>query len=211
VIAAGGRQAAAASAHVEDTPQSHQLLGQFANRYGAPTRTFVLGISMGGAIGLKLTETYPDQIDGSLLVSGVVGGSRAEVNYIGDVRVLWDYFYPGTIPGSLFDVPQGADEVNAGIARYQATRDAEAFLARAYEPRGTIRVPVLTLHGTRDPVVPIFHEALLAQRAAERGNSQYLLQQTRDGFGHVVFPPDAIPQAFLDLVTWVTTGSRPAV
>jgi len=280
----------------EGTRQSHQLLGLFADRFGAPTRTFVLGVSMGGVIGLKLTETYPGQIDGSLLVSGVVGGSRAEVNYIGDVRVLWDYFYPGTIPGSLFDVPEGVpfdpnwvlqaistpegsaklpiflalaasrglpigpgnepvvglihalgfqwvgamdlfdrthghvlydnadvvytvpgvpvtvlDALNDGVARYRATPDAEAFLDRNYEPSGALKVPVVTLHGTRDPVVPIFHEDLLVQRAQERGCAGNLLQRRPAAFGHVVFAADAIPQAFFELVTWATTGTKPNV
>lgn len=280
----------------EGTRQSHQLLGMFADRFGAPARTFVLGVSMGGAIGLELTEKYPGQVDGSLLVSGVVGGSRAEVNYVGDIRVLWDYFYPNTIPGSLFEVPQGtafnpnwvlaaistpegsaklplflafaasrglplgpgnepvvaainalgfqwvgamdlferthshvlydnmnvtyaapgvppsvAAALNAGVARYHATPDAAAFLDRCYEPKGTLKVPVVTLHGARDPVVPYFHEQLLGQRVAEQGNSQFLLQERRDTFGHVVFPADAIPTAFMHLVNWVTTGNKPVV
>jgi pimeloyl-ACP methyl ester carboxylesterase len=279
----------------EGARQSHQLLGVFADRFGQPNCTLLMGVSLGGIIGLELTEKYPGQINGSLLVSGVVGGSRAEVNYIGDMRVLWDYFYPGTIPGSLFDVPEGvafdpnwvlaaistpdgqqkllpllafaasrglpigpgnepvvglinalgfqwvgaadlfdrthghvlydntevryaapgvpqviADGVNAGVARYEATPDAEAFLRRCYEPRGSIKVPVLTLHGRRDPVVPIFHEPLLANIVAQNGDANLLVQRGKDEFGHVVFQPEDIPTAFLDLVQWVKFGIKPA-
>lgn len=281
-------------AAAEGTRQSHQLLGTFTSKFGKPNCVLVLGVSLGGIIGLELTEKYPDQIDGSLLVSGVVGGSRAEVNYVGDIRALWDYFYPGTIPGSIFDVPAGVpfdpnwvlgaistpegqqklplflafaasrglpigpgnepvvgaiqalgfhwigamdlfdrahdhvlydnrnvrytapgvpqpivDAVNSGIARFDASADAEGFLDRCYEPRGTLRIPVLTLHGTRDPVVPAFHEQLLADRVAESDNIDMLVQRNRDEFGHVVFQPADIPVAFGDLVKWVKLGVKP--
>lgn len=278
----------------EGARQSHQLLGLFKGRFGKPNCTLVLGVSLGGLIGLELTERFPREIDGSLLVSGVVGGTRAEVDYIGDVRVLWDYFYPGTIPGSLFEVPDGVsfdpswvigpistpegqqrlplllalagarglpvesggeavvglihalgfhwlgamdlfdrthghvlydnmavayaapgvpqsvlDAVNAGVARYDATADADAFLERCYEPRGTIEAPVLTLHGRRDPVVPQWHQRLLASRVGGRANGRLLVQRTADTFGHVVFDPTEIPEAFMDLVQWVKAGIAP--
>src|SRR5262245_58445218 len=63
----------------EGARQSHQLLGAFADRYGKPNCTLLLGVSLGGIIGLELTEKYPEEINGSLLVSGVTGGSRAEI------------------------------------------------------------------------------------------------------------------------------------
>ena len=95
----------------EGARQSHQLIGLFTDHFSEPNCTLLLGVSLGGIIGLELTEKYGKQIDGSLLVSGVTGGSRAEISYIGDVRVLWDYFYPGTIPGSLFEVPAGLSKM----------------------------------------------------------------------------------------------------
>ena len=36
---------------------------------------------------------------------GPVGDFRAQVNYIGDARVLFDYFFPGILPGTLTNVP----------------------------------------------------------------------------------------------------------
>jgi hypothetical protein len=34
-----------------------------------------------------------------------VGGTPLELQYIGDVRVLFDFFYPGVLPGNAIDVP----------------------------------------------------------------------------------------------------------
>lgn len=281
----------------EGTRQGHQLLGVFADRFGSPNHTFLVGASLGGIIGIKMVETYGSRIDGALLVSGVMGGTRAEVNYIGDIRVLWDQFFPGTIPGSVFDVPAGVafdpawvvgaistaegqakfrlflafaaargmrfeptgnepvlatlnalgfhwmgamdlfdrshdhvlyenrdvrysapgvpqaivDAVNAGVARYAATRDAEAFLDRNYEPDGDLATRVLTLHGLRDPAVPAFHEDLYVAKVAARGKSELLASRKMNRFGHVVFDPADIPTAFLDLVRWVKEGTKPAV
>jgi len=89
--------------------QSHQLRGVFASRIGQPARTYLVGVSLGGIIGALLLERFPEQYDGGLLVSGVVGGSVKEMTYIGDIRVLFDAMYPGVLPGDLLHVPEGTD------------------------------------------------------------------------------------------------------
>jgi hypothetical protein len=33
---------------------------------------------------------------------GLIGGSPLEVEYVGNSHVLFDYFFPGVIPGTLF-------------------------------------------------------------------------------------------------------------
>src|SRR5262249_22506022 len=89
--------------------QSPQLSGLFTSKFAAPRRTLLVGQSLGGIIVLKLAETFPDQYDGAVIGCGVAGGTRDEIQYIGNVRVLFDYFYPGVLPGSLLDVPPGVN------------------------------------------------------------------------------------------------------
>ena len=36
---------------------------------------------------------------------GLLGGSPLEVEYVGNSRVLFDYFFPGVIPGTLLHTP----------------------------------------------------------------------------------------------------------
>ena len=93
----------------EGVQQTHQLSGLFASKFGPPRRTLLAGQSLGGIIALKLAETHPDQYSGALLGCGVVGGSRDEITFIANVRVLFDYFYPNVLPGSLLDVPPGVN------------------------------------------------------------------------------------------------------
>jgi len=115
-----------------------------------------------------------------------------------------DYHYTGPLPPSLIDA------INAGVARYSSTPDAEAWLAHYETPSGDLRIPVLTLHNQRDPVVPAFHEALLFDAVHAQGADAFLAQRQTDSYGHVNFTPDELVQNFLDLVHWVDTGVRPA-
>src|SRR5262245_52271553 len=65
----------------EGAQQTHQLCGLFVSQFGQPRRAFLVGQSLGGIIALKLAEKYPNQYDGALLGCGVVGGTKAEIEY----------------------------------------------------------------------------------------------------------------------------------
>jgi hypothetical protein len=40
---------------------------------------------------------------------GLVGGGPLQVEYLLNLRVLFDYFYPGVIPGTVFEIPEWLD------------------------------------------------------------------------------------------------------
>jgi pimeloyl-ACP methyl ester carboxylesterase len=84
---------------------THQLLGLFTSRISAPTRTYLAGTSLGGLIVVDLAERFPDQYDGALALCGIVGGAPLEFQHEGDGRVLFDYFFPGVLPGDLLHTP----------------------------------------------------------------------------------------------------------
>jgi pimeloyl-ACP methyl ester carboxylesterase len=100
---------------VKDGAQrTHQLLGLFTSKFGSPTRVYIIGGSMGGLIAIDLVESYPNKFAGMLAACPVSGGLRRELDYFANVRVLFDFFYPGVLPGSAVDVPEGLD-VNTQI------------------------------------------------------------------------------------------------
>src|SRR5215831_5407974 len=89
--------------------RTHQLLGLFTSKFGTPARVYVGGASMGGLIAIRMIETWPDQFAGVLPACAAAGGSTREYDYFLNVRVLFDLFYPGVLPGTAVDVPPGLD------------------------------------------------------------------------------------------------------
>jgi hypothetical protein len=68
-------------------------------------------------------------------------------------------------------------------------------------------MPLISLHTSRDPVVPFFHEGLLAQ--SDEG--PWLLQRKVERYGHVAFSVDELMANFSDLVAWSASGQKPAL
>jgi len=115
-------------------------------------------------------------------------------------------------------------DLDASVERLEGERPADIYLWRWYEPKGVFRIPLVTLHTTRDPAVPFFHEYVLQEKAARRGYSDMLAQFQLEGFGHCDllvaegggFVPaepgfkDALPRVLEYLVTWTgDTGIKP--
>src|SRR5437764_1834668 len=99
---------------VKDGAQrTHELGELFAARFGAPSHTYLYGQSMGGLIAVELAEAYPTQYAGVLSEGGVLGGSFERFRYMFDVRLLFDFFYPGVLAGTALGVPEGIDLVNS--------------------------------------------------------------------------------------------------
>jgi pimeloyl-ACP methyl ester carboxylesterase len=92
---------------VKDGAQrTHQLRGLLSSQLqGQPERNYVAGYSLGALIALELGERFPKQYDGVLAMCGMVGGTPRELQYVGDVRALFDYYYPGVLPGNVISVP----------------------------------------------------------------------------------------------------------
>lgn len=82
-------------------------------------------------------------------------------------------------------------------------------LAQIPVTTGDIRIPVLTLHNLGDLFVPAHNEIVYAQRIADRGNSDLLVQRAIRGVNHCGFTPAEFSSAFLDLVNWVENGVKP--
>jgi pimeloyl-ACP methyl ester carboxylesterase len=71
-----------------------------------PSRTFVVGVSEGGLVAALAAERHGDVFAGAVAACGPIGDFAAQIDYLGDFRVLFDYFFPGVIPGPPMDVPE---------------------------------------------------------------------------------------------------------
>jgi pimeloyl-ACP methyl ester carboxylesterase len=92
---------------VKDGAQrTHQLRSLLASElHGQAQRHYLAGYSLGALIALELGERYPQQYDGVLAMCGMVGGTPRELQYVGDVRALFDAYYPGVLPGNVISLP----------------------------------------------------------------------------------------------------------
>jgi pimeloyl-ACP methyl ester carboxylesterase len=71
-----------------------------------PTRTHLIGVSEGGLVATLLAERSPEAFTSAIAACAPIGNFRLQLNYIGDFRVLFDYFFPGLLPGTAIDIPQ---------------------------------------------------------------------------------------------------------
>ena len=77
-------------------------------------------------------------------------------------------------------------------------------------PTGVLDVPTVTLHTTRDPLVPYFHEREFAEAVGGQGSAGRLLQRSVERYGHCAFSTAEMVGAFQSLAGWVATGQKPA-
>jgi hypothetical protein len=91
---------------VEGVEDVTNLVAAFTLAAGqAPGRTYMVGASEGGLITTLLLERHAGLFSGGLAGCGPVGDFLFHISYIGDFRVLFDYFFPGVLPGSAISVP----------------------------------------------------------------------------------------------------------
>jgi pimeloyl-ACP methyl ester carboxylesterase len=81
------------------------LVDIFTAQKGAPDTVYLVGGSEGGLITALAVEQYPDVFDGGLAMCGPYGDFARQINYFGDFRVVFDYFFPGLLPDSPIDIP----------------------------------------------------------------------------------------------------------
>ena len=73
---------------------------------GEPNRAYLVGASEGGLITALTIEKHPGVFDGGMALCGPIGDFNEQVNYWGNFRVAFDYYFPGVLPPSPINVPQ---------------------------------------------------------------------------------------------------------
>jgi pimeloyl-ACP methyl ester carboxylesterase len=279
----------------EGTVDTLCLNWYFKKAFGKPERTFLVGHSLGGLVCVRLAECLPNHYDGVLTVAGMIGGSQVEIDYMANVRILFEMNYPGVLPSAIDEVPPGLDfmadvvypvigalsanptnavamsmidqtplpwttgeelvgsyvyalgfwyrgfadmvdrtgseaffgneatvytssylppdildPLNQYAPRFASSRSADRYFRWNYESTGKLRVPMLGIHNSRDPVVPQFHQAIYADKVAQRKCGKNLVQRQIDRHGHTEkFSAEEVFGAFEELVEWADTGIKP--
>jgi len=125
--------------------RTHELRDLFIQSFGAPTQVYVMGRSLGALITVYLAENFPGAYQGALPLCGPLGGARTETDYIGNVRVLFDYYYPGVIPGDVLHVPDMEYSASSPIVKaIVAAILANPHYAAALAAVDQVKVPYTT-------------------------------------------------------------------
>jgi len=280
------------------TKDLRELIVIHTRNYGRPERVLLFGVSNGALLSTLAIEQHPGLFDGGLAVCGPVGSYVRNVDYLGDIYVVFDALFP-TALDDLFGVEAGGPEgispafldalftaaANAGVSprdllagqlqavladpanaaltqqlltvlaatpdiaasfegveeglgvvitavvynvfeandliaktrgfaydnvgrdyvgiddglitRYASDRRARRQLETKYETKGRLRVPLVALHTTRDPLVPFWQEAIYADEV--RDPSLFSLTDF-ERYGHCAFEPEEIAAGFAELL-----------
>jgi len=101
------------------------------------------------------------------------------------------------------------NKINSEIARYAADPKAAAYLRSFYTPTGRITNPMLAIHTSYDPLVPVWIPNLYSSRVDQSGTSDLYVQQFVKHDGHCAILPDEISRGFSELREWKSHGRRP--
>src|ERR1035438_6150996 len=102
--------------------------------------------SEGGLVTTLSAEQLPSVYNGAGAACGPIGNFQSQIDYFGDFRVVFDYFFPGVIPGNAVNIPV---EV---IADWATVYIPKISLALASNPSATAQlINVLKAPVTSDP------------------------------------------------------------
>jgi hypothetical protein len=126
---------------LEGVQDVRELVAAFARgAWGGPDYVYLVGASEGALVTTLAVEQYPGEFSGGLATCGPVGNFRGQVNYWGDFRVLFDYYFPRMLPPSAVNVPQDVRDrwdtyyaplIGAAVASRPAALDALLRVSRA--------------------------------------------------------------------------------
>lgn len=195
------------------------LVNVFETQEGAPGKVFVIGASEGGLITTLAVEDHPDVFDGGIAACGPVGNFNTQVSHFGDFRVLFDYFFPGILPGDGPDIPQEVIDnwdsvyepaiVSAIQSNSSAIRQLMAVSKAPFDPTNltsvieTVRGLLwYNVHATNDAIAKLGGNPFENSTKVYRGsNNDYLLNWNVKRFS-------ADPQALAEIAaSYQTSGN----
>ena len=265
----------------EAAVDTESLRRYFVKKYGKTKETYITGHSMGGFLTMELMEQNPSVYDAGMPMCGPLAPT---VQFIArgafDSRVLFDYYFPGVLPGPLSipadfqntpDLAKKVEEmldaapekaavlkrqqgtksnkdlagvltfltylmkelqeraggnpfdnrniiysntdddntVNAGVKRFTADPKAVEYLRTFYTPTGKIARPMLAIHTSYDPLVPVSVPNSYQSLVDGAGTSNLFVQQYVKHDGHCRILPEEVKKGFSQLREWKSSGVRP--
>jgi hypothetical protein len=101
------------------------------------------------------------------------------------------------------------EELNKGIARFEADPAALAALRADGEASGALPVPLLSIHSLNDPRVAVEVQSLYRDRVRATGSGDRLVQAYTDERAHSGQSDPVLAAALQSVMQWVEKGVKP--
>jgi pimeloyl-ACP methyl ester carboxylesterase len=118
--------------------------------------------------------------------------------------------------GNPFDnrnvIYESVDDYNAlndGVKRYSADPRAAEYIRTWYTPTGRLTHPMLAIHTSYDPLVPVRIPDRYPELVEETGSQAMFVQQYVKHDGHCAIQPEEIAAGFSELRAWKDNGTKP--
>ncbi|WP_329133447.1 alpha/beta hydrolase [Streptomyces sp. NBC_00670] len=135
---------------------------------------FVFGLSMGGALALRLAAKHGDAVRGVVVVNPANKVHGLAAHALPVAR----YLVPST-KGIVSDIAkEGGEEVGYDRMPLHAAHSLRAFLRRVDAELPQVTQPLLLLRSTRDHVVPAADSARVLSRVSSTDVTEVLLEQS---------------------------------
>lgn len=256
-----------------------------------PAHIYLVGASEGGLVTTLSIERYPANFTGGMALCGPIGSFRGQVNYWGDFRTVFDYYFKNVLPPTAVSIPPGLMNnwdstysplvssalaanptntnqllsvtnaavdssnpntigetvlgllwynvfatndgvsklggqpfdnttrvysgstnnaaLNLGVKRYKASAAALANIAKYYETSGKLTKPLVVMHTTGDPIIPVWQQTLYSAKVVSKLTPTLYLPIKINSYGHCAFTLPQMLTGFASLVFMSTKVQLP--
>jgi hypothetical protein len=109
----------------------------------------------------------------------------------------------------IYELPENYNAINDGVKRYAADPHAAEYLRTWYTPTGKLGRPMLAIHTTYDPLVPVRIPNMYPAITESAGSQDMFVQQYVKHDGHCAILPAEVAQGFTELRDWKKNGVKP--
>lgn len=107
----------------------------------APRRTLLVAVSLGASPAAIALERFPGLFHGGYFLSGPIGSMRMQLDYLFHFRALYDYYFPGVLPGSITNVPPSVQAEWSAIHEPAVWQSVVDDPPRAFEMLRVLKIP----------------------------------------------------------------------
>lgn len=153
---------------------SAELLRAFDSLREQADTVFVCGLSMGGALALRLAADHPDQVAGLVLVNPAVGSSRMDVKLLPVLKHLLP-----SLSGIINDIKKpGVEEHGYSRTPLRAAHSMFSGYRALRADLGRITCPVLIFRSTVDHVVDPSSARIILGSVSSKDTREELLENS---------------------------------